>query len=821
ALYLDLLINVTSFFRNPEAFDSLKEVVYPALLKGRQPGDTVRIWIPGCSTGEEAYSHAISLVEYLGDIRADYSVQVFGTDLSTEAIHKARAGIYKDSIRSDVTPTRLRRFFSFVEGGYQINKAIRNLCVFAVQNVFRDPPFSRMDIVSCRNVLIYMSPVLQRRVIPILHYALKAKGFLMVGNTEGLLGVGAELFELADKKNKIYRKRPVPSTVQFGYSPERQAVASKPETAAQANEPESLKAPHELQREADRLLLSKYVPAAVVVNEHMEILQTRGHTNRYLELPSGKATLNLLKMARQGLMFELQAAIKDARSQDAAVRRENIQFDKQERVTLEVAPFRAPLTQSRNFLVIFEDSLDHASPARQDRGKLKRAAESPQQDQRDGQIGLLKRELSATKEYLQSIIESQEASNEELQSANEEIQSGNEELQSSNEELQTSKEELESANEELSTVNEEMQYRNLQLTQTTNDLMNFLTSVNIAMVMLGLDLSVRRFTRQAELVFGFNSNDVGRPITGLKMKIDVPDLESQLLNVIHEVRATEQEIQDQNGAWFRLRIAPYRTMDNRIEGAVLTMMDITVMKRSYAELEIERAKLEELLRQLPCGLIIAETPSGKLVSGNARLQEILGHKFSPGDNLVNYAGFALYPGGEKRPQKWALVRAMAGEVVSDEEMEWIRSDGMHVFLSVSAAPIRTSTGEIAGVMATFVDLTFRHSAEEMLRVSEQMAATGRLAAALAHEINNPLEVLTNSIFLLASDPSLGAGPKKYAEMASAELKRIGHISSSLLGLYRRTGASEDFSVQAVVDEVLGLFEAKLAAKKIQLKKYYD
>ena len=579
ALYQDILINVTSFFRNPEAFESLKQHVYPELLKGRIPNDTIRVWVPGCSTGEEAYSHAISLVEYLTDFRVDISIQIFGTDLSDSAVQRARSGIYKESITADVSPARLRRFFNKVESGYQISKSIRDLCVFARQNVFVDPPFSKMDIVSCRNLLIYLGPVLQKRVIPVLHYALRPSGFLMLGNTEGLLGAGAELFNMADKKNKIYSKKPVSSPLTFGFAMDRFELGKLEPPARESIEPDLRKMPIDLQKEADRLLLAKYAPATVVVNDHLEILQTRGHTADYLELSPGKASLNLLRMARPGLLSELQKIIEAARKGSGVVNRDKVQVERNgglRLVNIEITPFKVGGNSEQNFLIVFSDTGPNSQPA-----PSRPTVDSPQSEQmKDRQIEQLKQELAGTKEYLQSIIEEREATNEELQSANEEIQSGNEELQSTNEELQTSKEELESANEELNTVNEEMQHRNTQLSQLNNDLTNLLNSVNIPIVMLGPDLSVRRFTVQAEQMLGLSSVDVGRPIGNVRIKVDIDKLEQSVLDVIREVQAKQVEFKDPKGAWYTLRITPYRTSENRIEGAVLALLDATHLKRS-------------------------------------------------------------------------------------------------------------------------------------------------------------------------------------------------------------------------------------------------
>lgn len=577
ALYRDVLINVTSFFRNPEVFEGLREKVYPKLLENRASTDPVRVWVPGCSTGEETYSHAIALVEVLSELRLEVPIQIFGTDLSENAIQRARAGIYKENIGTDVSEIRLRRFFHKVTGGYQISKTIRDMCVFARQNVFSDPPFSRMDLISCRNVLIYLSPVLQKKVIPIFHYALKPSGFLLVGNTEGLLGAGAEIFDMVERKTKIYQKRSVPSPVTFGLSVGSHEPIDNPNEKPMhaPREEEKNRTPADVQREADRLLLTKYVPSAVVVNDELDILQTRGSTSRYLELPPGKASLNLLKMARQGLLYELRTLIDQARHQSIPVSKDGVALEDGNvpgTVNIEVIPFRTPARDHQHFLVLFEENQgpEHAEPP------VKRTTkQSPEElaDARELQIAQLKQELAATKEYLQSIIEGQEATNEELQSANEEIQSGNEELQSTNEELQTSKEELESANEELNTVNEEIQHRNQQLSQLSNDLINLLNSCTIPMLLLGEDLRIRRYTPEAEKVLGFSGNDVGKPLTHLR-SIDVPQLERWMLDVMRDVTLKSEQFQMPDGKWYRLRITPYRTLENKIDGVVLTALDI-------------------------------------------------------------------------------------------------------------------------------------------------------------------------------------------------------------------------------------------------------
>jgi two-component system CheB/CheR fusion protein len=416
-------------------------------------------------------------------------------------------------------------------------------------------------------------------VVPIFHYALNPNSFLMIGNTEGLLGSGSELFDLADKKQKIYRKRGVAIPVTFGFSVnmlDAKWDGGAHDAARTADPP---RAALDLQREADRLLLSRYAPPSVVVNDNLDIVQIKGRTGPFLELPAGKVSLNLLKMARPGLLYELQSALEEAKLSGIEALRTRVEVESNGGTTpisVRVTPFKTPIQDRNSFLVTFEPPEEGAVPSDGE------AAISPlSEDERnvkDRQVAQLKQELAATKEYLQSIIEMLQSTNEELQSANEEIQSGNEELQSTNEELQTSKEELESANEELHTVNEEMLHRNEQLTQLNNDLSNLLNSVNLPMVMIGPDLSVRRFTPQATRILGLTSTDVGRPIARLRMKVDIANIEQLMLDVISDVRPAQLRVRGEEGKWCDVRLTPYRTGDNRIDGVVLTVL-------SFEELE--------------------------------------------------------------------------------------------------------------------------------------------------------------------------------------------------------------------------------------------
>ena len=603
ALYNDLLVNVTRFFRDPEVFRILERSVFPGIIKQRPPAAPIRIWAPGCATGEEAYSLAIALLESLGDADGTFPIQLFGTDVSEAAIVKARAGMYLENIELDVPAARLRRFFVKLDGQYQVRKSVRELCVFAKQNLATDPPFSKMDLIVCRNVLIYLEPELQKRVLSIFHYALKAPGFLVLGVSE-TVGPLSDLFSVVDKKYKVYTKRPTSRRFDLRLSSlDRGTGKMGPGRAARSTD-EAGGSRSDLLREVDRILLGKYAPAGVLVNEAAEILQFRGHTSPYLEPAPGQASLNLLKMAREGLLMELRMAIDKARKQSAPVRRERLSI-KQDGgsvlVTLEVIPMSGP-ARERNYLVLFErvpPSGESRAPGSTARGATPR----PRQAATERQTESLRQELTATKEFLQSIIEEREATNEELQAANEELQSSNEELQSTNEELETAKEELESVNEELTTVNEAQQHRNAELSQLNNDLNNLFAGDTIPIVMLGSDGRIRRFTPTAGKVLNLIPADLGRPIGDIRTTLDLSDLEQVCAHVIATATVVEREVRDRDGRWYSLRVRPYTTADNAVDGAVITLADINAFKSSVEQVTAAREHAEGIVDSVAVPLV--------------------------------------------------------------------------------------------------------------------------------------------------------------------------------------------------------------------------
>jgi two-component system CheB/CheR fusion protein len=569
-LYQDVLIHVTRFFREPESFQALTADVFPKIVGNRRGDSPIRVWVCGCATGEEAYSVAIALLEFLGDEVRSTPIQIFATDVSEPAIEHARSGIYPESVAGDLSEDLLRRYFRKVDGSYRVSEAVRDLCVFARQDLTRDPPFSKLDLVLCRNVLIYMTAPLQRKLMATFHYALKPTGFLMLGHAE-TIGVHNDLFSIAHKQHRIYGRRPTDALPSISFSADYSTAPPQRIKRTEVREDG-----RGLQAEANRMLLDRYAPAGVVVDSEMNIIQFRGQTGRYLEPSPGEPSLSLLKMTREGLLYGVRSALNTARKRRAAVRREGLRVKADGAwhiVNVQVLPLAA--SERSHYLVLFEEETPRGRVTRKsDRAEARRGRiESPPVEE-------LQQELAASREHLQSIIQELEAANEELQSANEEILSSNEELQSTNEELDTAKEELQSTNEELNTVNEELHGRNEELSRVNSDLMNLLASVEIAIVIVASDHRIRRFTPMAERVLNLLPADIGRPISHIHPNIDCPDLEQLIGHAIDQVVPQEREVRDRQGKAYSLRIRPYKNLDNRIEGAVLTLFDIEMAPRS-------------------------------------------------------------------------------------------------------------------------------------------------------------------------------------------------------------------------------------------------
>jgi two-component system CheB/CheR fusion protein len=611
ALYRDLLIHVTEFFRDEGAFEFLQQKVLPNLIRERKAENgPLRVWVPGCSTGQEVYSLAMVILEFLwaqdkrraSPVIPQMPVQIFATDISELALERARSGSYGSSEVLGVSKERLNRFFVRHEGGYQIHKSVRELCIFAKQNVVKDPPFSNLDLISCRNLLIYFGPILQKRAIPTFYYALKPRGYLMLGPAESL-GLFEDLFMLVEKKHKIYQKKQ--SSVRkvmpfFGHD------SFVPRTGP-VGPPKPRIEGMDLDRNVERILAHRYVPGSLVVNADMEIVQFRGKIGPYLEPAVGHPTFTLSKMVRQDLLADLRDVLSRARKENRAVRKAALQLTANASlryVELEVFPIRGQSAGDRLYIITFQDVAGQPRAAKAGVGRPEKTAGK----------GIVSRELERAhreqdrlREQLNTLIDEHETTLEEFKSANAEILSANEELQSSNEELETAKEELQSSNEELSTLNEELQNSNAELTQANNDQLNLMTNVNLPVVMVGNDLRIRRYTPPAEKLLNLLSGDIGRRLGEIRTSLEPDELEQAARKTVDDSIFQEKEVRVKDGPWYLLRVRPYKTSEGKVEGAVLSFQDIDSLKRTldqtrtFTEALIENAResilvLDESLR---------------------------------------------------------------------------------------------------------------------------------------------------------------------------------------------------------------------------------
>jgi two-component system CheB/CheR fusion protein len=574
-LYQDLLIGVTSFFREPERFEALKTVVFPALVEDRSVESGIRIWVAGCSTGEEVYSLAITLLEFL-DGRADLPrISIYGTDINEQSLTKARAAFYSDDAVSEVSPERLAKYFTVAPGGYKISKAVRELCVFAAHDVTRDPPYSRIDLLTCCNVLIYFDPELQKKAVALLEYAVSPSGFLMLGGSENLRGATNQLTAVSINP-LIYRKRPLPGALQtFDVAPHSpQAVRAAPAVRA------ARRTAGTARDEDDTFLAARLAPCGVLVNERMEITRIRGEVAPFISLEAGEASFKLFGLIRHHeVLAELRPAVRRAfREQITVVGEEILVVDGDDRrcISFEIIPYGNASQGHDRAWVVF-----HSTPAPAKR-KAKEAADRSESDS-------LRQALSAA-------IDDRERLADEAAAAAEEAQSSDEELRSTNEELETAKEELQSSNEELSTLNDELRLRNTALVRMNDDIENLLGAVEIPILFVGIDLTVRRFNVTAGLLLNLPPDAGGRPLSDVKSTLDVSQLEKLVGAVIETSTAADVEVQDNSGDWRLLRIRAYRTSEGKIDGAIVAVLDINALKRSVLRAE-EATRTANMLSQ--------------------------------------------------------------------------------------------------------------------------------------------------------------------------------------------------------------------------------
>jgi len=764
ALCENFFVTVTAFFREPAVFEELKTRVFPALLEKRAPGDPIRIWVPGCATGEEAYSIAICLMEFLEDKKASVPFEIFATDISETAIEEARAGTYKDSALAHVSPQRLARFFTRTERGHRIAKIIRDVCVFARHNAAQDPPFSRLDLISCCNVLIYLGALLQRKVLSILHYALKPTGFLVLGPSESI-GTLSESFHQVEKTHKIYCLRPAADKPAASLSEGRRAegrVDVRQRIAEGRAGPDVL-------READRLVLAEHAPAGAIIDDDMNIVQVRGRTAPYLELSPGEPTQNLLKLAREGLIAGLGKAIRSARHRNAVAVEDGFRIEdggQLKEITIKVTPFRgSSASKERYFLVLFQD----AEP----NGDL-RAIHKPVIQDNEGSARL-RRELVATKEYLQSIVEDNATTLEELRAANEEAQAGNEELE-------TAQEELESANEELNTLNEELKISNVEFSKVNRDLANLLESISIPLVMVGRDLRIRRFTRAIEPMLNLIASDVGRSITDLQPQMELPDLRRLLLDAMEGGDRKPRDIRDAHGHWYSLRILPSVGPDGKTDGAVLMLIDIDAAKRG---LDFAEA--------------IVETVREPLVILNQNLQVVKANKafyetfHAVREETEEHLIYDLGNGQWNIPKLRDLLENIlpAHATFRDFEVTHEFEHVGHKVMLLNASEIFNPNAQARAILLAIEDVTDRKQAEEKLKTTN--AELQHFAYALTHDLQEPIRMVVNFSQLLALEcqGKLGEDADKFISYSVEGALRIEALLKALLAYWEVTERGRD------------------------------
>jgi two-component system CheB/CheR fusion protein len=629
-LFKELMIGVTNFFRDTQVWEKLKESVIPGIIANQQEGSILRAWVPGCSTGEEAYSLAIVFREALEKIKPNkgISLQIFATDLDNEAIDIARKGLYPLNIAADVSTDRLSRFFVATDDGFRINADIRETVVFAQHNIIMHPPFTKVNFLSCRNLLIYMDTELQKKLLGLFYYSISSEGIMLLGSAE-TLGTQSHLFTPVDFKLKIFKRnvsKELPELFDFpsSFSRNKTDISEKPKPS---------RSNQNIQVLADQLLLQNYSPAGVLVNENGDIIYISGHTGKYLEPAVGKANMNIFAMLRDGLRAEFPVAFRKAVVKKEHVVLRNLKVDTNGSsltLNIDIRWIDIPGPLSGTVMIIFTDM-----PEITDNKLLakigKKALTSVKQLE-------LEKELQHTREEMQDTLEEMQTSQEELKSTNEELQSTNEELQSTNEELTTSKEEMQSLNEELQTVNAELQSKVDDFSRVNNDMKNLLNSTDIATLFLDKDLNIRRYTNQATKIFKLIKGDVGRPFTDLVSDLIYPGLADDSLEVLRTLVFIEKQIPTKDGRWFAIRIMPYRTYDDRIDGLVITFINLVDLKQMELKLH-ETKQMNSLLFNSSSDVIIKLSPDWKIQEFNHEAVKFFGKK---PENVVNNNFFQMF-----------------------------------------------------------------------------------------------------------------------------------------------------------------------------------
>jgi len=753
----DLLVSVTSFFRDPDAFRTLETEVIAPLIQAKDADAPVRVWVPGCATGEEAYSIAMLLLEHQTAAQNPCRPQIFATDVDEQALAIARRGIYPEGISTDVSPERLARFFTRAdESAWQISRQARETVTFAMQNLITDAPFSKMDLISCRNLLIYLEPELQTKITNLLHFALKEGGHLFLGPAE-TVGRQTALFEPVSKKWRIYRR------IGPGRADDLQFPAMQTEPRHATPQPASRpQAPPKLAELAQNSLLHRFGLACVVINRNYEVLHFAGPTEDYLVQPSGPPTQHLLSLARKALEPKLRVVIRRAIRENAPQSIENVMMrygGEVRRVNIEAEPLN-PSKQTEGLLLISFQK--QPSPS----GEVPAAARTRGDTAESDLLRQHEQELETTRDDLQNTIEELESANEELKASNEEVMSMNEELQSANEELETSKEELQSLNEELSTVNNQLQDKIEKVESASNDMANLLNATHVATVFLDAGLRVKLFTPSATRMFNSVATDLGRPIGNIVMRFADDDLLRDAQEILHDLTPREKEVRTDDGRWCSRRIMPYRTLDNRIDGVVITFVDITERKQAADAVVGRLAAVVES----SVDAIFSKDLDGTIRTWNRGAERLYGYSR---EEAVGRSVKMLVP--EDRGDEWTKVMATLarGEHVEQLETERLHKDGTRFAMELTISPIRDSDGTVGSASVTGRDITERKRAEDELRASEerfrQMADQAREGEARLATILNTAADAIITIDVHGAIRSVNAAAEHMFGYAAAEM----------------------------------------------------
>lgn len=757
ALYEDLLIGVTGFFRDPEAYRALQERVIPGFVEEREPGEAIRIWVPGCGTGQEPYSLAILFHEAAKDRSPPPPVKIFATDVNEDALAVARRGFYPLGIAEEVPADLLDRYFRHEHGGVRVADELREKCIFATHDLLSDPPFSELDLISCRNLLIYFKREAQDRLLPLFHYALRPGGILFLGASERVTG-HENLFREVEGGHQIFRRRETAGGVPVTFPASRAGgglTGSDPFVDHRSRRSmRSSRRADDRVRDLERILLAEFTPPCVMVDQDRQIVYYHGRTGKYLEPAPGRPSDALLDMARHGLRHHLRKALGEAERTGEAVERKGLVVETSEgweRVDLSVRPVKRGEDEGDFYLVLFQVGPEPSRGA--DPGEEMAARpEGEDQTRQDGIIEELESELRDARSQLETTIRELEAANEELRAANEELISMNEELQSSNEELQTAEEEAQSVNEELVTVNTELNQKMAQLKAAHSDLDNLFRSTRIATIFLDNELRIRRFTPAATRVFRLRDTDAGRSIRDISSRIVGPDapMFEEARRVLDTLEPLEREVwADHDGACYTMRIFPYRTVDDVIEGVALTFVDITQIK----QLERERGRLGAIVEGMH-DAVVGRRPDGTITSWNEGAEWLFGYD---AEEAIGRDFSLILPPDREDEMEAAVDLVLREEWTSPFETVRRTRAGELVHVSVNLSPIRSRAGEVVEISETARDITARVEAEGALQEAERRK--DEFLTMLGHELRNPLGTLRSCVDLLMRGKGEPGGAK--------------------------------------------------------------